>query len=113
MKARRIRSVRGRKVYGYVKRRPAKKGIISLLFFCLAVLIIVLLLMASYTSKGTSGAVIGAYGLIAQLLSAFGIWFAKESYHEPNRAYGVSHAGVILNTLLVTILAAVFIAGML
>ena len=111
MRSRDIRRIRKKRRYGYAKRSPARKGIFSLAVWLLAFISLVLLILASYVKGGEAGAYIGALGLITEFLAIFGIWLGVDSFHEPDRSYGVSQVATGLNVITAAAFIIIFIIG--
>jgi len=111
MRTRDIRRIRKKRRYGYAKRSPARKGILSLAVWLLAFICLVLLILVAYVHGGSAGAYIGALGLMTEFLAIFGIWLGADSFHEPDRSYGVSQIATGLNIITAVAFIIIFIIG--
>lgn len=106
-----LRYTKNNKVYGYSKRKPARKGVLAMWLFGIAVADIAALIALSAARGGTVSATAGAVGVVGAVLCVYGILLARESFHEPDRSYRVSRIAIALNAALLVILALIFIIG--
>ena len=59
-------------------------------------------ILLSFRARGEGSMQVGAYGLLALVLSLFGLIFGLLSYKEQDKRYGVSFFGTFINGIIIT-----------
>lgn len=105
-----------KKKYGKGSKRPRKPqseyGRISCLHAAVIAVLFFVMAAVAYIQKGNAAIYIGVAGIMAMLLSMFGISAGFHGLREREKAHMTSRVGVGLNTAFLLIFAVLFIGGL-
>ena len=107
-----IKERKRRSKYGRPKLKHARKGMESCIAAVGVFLLLVILLMITYSSKGEAAAIIGAFGIVSAILAGFGVSIGIKGFKERDKNYISCKIGITLNSLIVLLFAAIFIRGL-
>lgn len=65
----------------------------------------------SFAARGEGSMQVGAYGLLALVLSFFGLIFGLLSYKEQDKRYGISFFGTFTNGVIIVMLILFILVG--
>ena len=65
----------------------------------------------SFVARGEGSMQVGAYGLLALVLSFFGLIFGLLSYKEQDKRYGISFFGTFTNGVIIVMLILFILVG--
>jgi hypothetical protein len=68
--------------------------------------------LLSFRARGEGSMQVGAYGLLALVLSLFGLIFGLLSYKEQDKRYGVSFFGTFINGIIIVMLILFILVGL-
>lgn len=97
--------------YMFFSVKPAKGGIVSLIFGGISVAMLIVCVCLSYVSGGQAGRIAGSLALTSFIVSGFGIYFGFRGLKEEERAYLPCKIGIILCGCICTFVAALFVIG--
>ena len=69
-------------------------------------------ILLSFRARGEGSMQVGAYGLLALVLSLFGLIFGLLSYKEQDKRYGVSFFGTFINGIIIVMLILFILVGL-
>jgi len=95
----------------YIKKRYAKKGILSTFLFLVAFLFLLIGIGMAFKSNGNSGLIVAALGFCAMLLSITGIAYGFSAYTEEDKDYFFARIGIVANILLFLGMIVIIIFG--
>ena len=102
---------KGKTAYGYIRKKAPAKGIRSIWLFGAALLCFAVVIVSN-AGKDEPGILSGGILMISAILCICGIWNARQSFHEPDRAYGISKIGIVLNSIFLILLVIMFLIGL-
>ncbi|MDY5846249.1 MAG: DUF6142 family protein [Bariatricus sp.] len=108
----RERKKRGNRKYGQAKLRHSRKGILSLMMAAVVAGIFIALILTALLNKGSSGAIIGSFGLFDILLAITGIICGVKGFRERDKNYFTCKMGIGINVFILLCLIAVFVRGL-
>lgn len=112
-KRERERRNRMRRKYGQAKPKHAKRGIISCILAGVVLLILTVSLVTAYRNEGTAKPIIGAFGLIALILSGCGLYMGVKGFKEREKDYITCKVGVACCASFIFIFILIFCRGLL
>lgn len=87
-------------------------GVLSAVLAIIALIILGYSIYLSFMAGGEGRTEVGAYGLLAMVLSFFGIIFGLLSYKEQDKRYGVSFFGTFTNGIILILLVLFILIGL-
>lgn len=87
-------------------------GVLSAVLAIMALIILGYSIYLSFMAGGEGSTEVGAYGLLAMVLSFFGIIFGLLSYKEQDKRYGVSFFGTFTNGIILIMLVLFILIGL-
>ncbi|MDD3401739.1 MAG: DUF6142 family protein [Hespellia sp.] len=108
----RERRKKGQRRFGQVKRRHSTMGIRSCRYAGGSAGLLLYCILISFLCGGKAGGIIGAFGIIAFLLAAHGIYAAIKGRRERDKNYITCRIGGICNGLLVLGMGIIFVGGL-
>ena len=69
-------------------------------------------ILLSFRARGEGSMQVGAYGLLALVLSLFGLIFGLLSYKDQDKRYGVSFFGTFINGIIIVMLILFILVGL-
>lgn len=87
-------------------------GILSSVLALIALAVLGYSVYLSFMARGEGMAQVGAYGLLALVLSFFGIIFGLLSYREQDKRYGASFFGTFTNGIILVLLVLFILIGL-
>lgn len=105
---------RRKKKYGHVhvRSKQSKYGKRSCKFAGVIAILFAVLVYISYMCDGKAAAYIGVGGILALILSMFGISAGLNGIRERDKSHFTSRLGVILNTGFLLLFAVLFFGGL-
>lgn len=110
VKEKRMRRIRK---FGQAKVKHAKKGIYSCIFAGGIFLTMCLLVTITFQSRGTSGGLIGSFGLLCIIASGMGIYTGYGGFKEREKNYLTCKIGMIANGVFLFCFVLFFLRGLL
>jgi lipopolysaccharide export LptBFGC system permease protein LptF len=98
--------------YKFSDKTHPRLGIISVLFALAALIIMISVSYVSSRSKGNGNMYLGLFGLIAMVMSIFGLVSAIKSVNEKEILYTLPVIGLVVNGLLVIGCAILYFIGL-
>lgn len=86
-------------------------GVLSSVLAIAAFIILGYSIYLSFVARGEGMTEVGAYGLIAMVLSFFGTILGLLSYKEQNKRYGISFFGTFTNGIILILLVLFILIG--
>lgn len=108
----RERRKRENRKYGQAQLKHAKKGVISCVIAASVLIVLVLMLIKVYTSRGTATAFIGGLGLVSLIVSLVGCIFGYKGFREREKNYLTCKMGMGCNICIIFIYIAIFFRGL-
>lgn len=99
--------------YGQTPLRHARKGVYSCIYGGVVLILVLLLLIISFLSKGEVGVIFGLIGLGTLVLSGMGLYLGIKGLRERNKNYITCKVGIGMNGVFLLGMAAIFIRGLL
>lgn len=87
-------------------------GVLSSALAVISVIVLGYSIMLSFNARGEGSAQVGAYGLLALVLSLFGVIFGLLSYKEQDKRYGISFFGTFTNGVIFVMLILFILVGL-
>lgn len=87
-------------------------GIVASTIAVLSLLILGYSVHLSFAARGMGTELVGALGLLAMILSLFGLIFGLLSYKEQDKRYGPSFFGTFTNGLILILLILFILTGL-
>ena len=109
---RRERRRKKRKLYGQMRMKHSKRGIISCIMAGVSLALNIGVIVIAYHSSGKTAAYIGGFGVMAVLLSGTGIYMAVRGLKERNRQKITCKIGMAVNCVLMIGLLGIFCRGL-
>lgn len=103
---------RRRTKYGQAKLKESRRGMESCIAAVSIFLLLILLLIMAYTTRGQAAAIIGAIGLLTILCACFGIVLGIKGFKERDKSYTSCKVGIGLNIFFVLLFIIIFIRGL-
>lgn len=98
--------------YGQKPLKHAKKGVQSCMLATLVVLLLILMVMRSFSEKGEVSVWVGFAGLFSAALAAAGLKTGMKGFKEREKNYITCKVGAISNGAMLAGLVAMFIRGL-
>lgn len=105
------RKKRGNRKYGQAKFKHSRKGILSCTISALAAMVILILIVAAYLSRGGLGPIAGSFGDFAVVLSVMGIVAGVKGFKERDKNYLTCKVGIAVNIIILLCSITVFVRG--
>lgn len=99
--------------YGQTPLRHARKGVYSCIYGTVVFVLLFLMLIISYASKGEIGVIFGLIGLGTLVLALMGLLLGLRGLRERNKNYTTCKVGIGMNSAILLGMAAIFIRGLL
>lgn len=99
--------------YGQTPLRHARKGVYSCIYGVVVCILLFLMLIISYVSKGEVGVIFGLIGLGTLVLALMGLLLGLRGFRERNKNYTTCKVGIGMNSMILLGMAAIFIRGLL
>ena len=98
--------------YGQAPLKHAKKGVYSCIYAVVVFLLLLLMMIHSYISKGEVGLLMGFAGLGTLALSVMGLSLGIRGRKERDKNYITCKVGIAVHSVVLAGLAALFIRGL-
>lgn len=98
--------------YGQAPLKHAKKGVYSCIYAVVVFLLLLLMMIYSYTSKGEVGLLMGFAGLGTLALSVMGLSLGIRGRKERDKNYITCKVGIAVHAVFLAGLTALFIRGL-
>ena len=98
--------------YGQAKLKHAKKGVISCVIAACVLVVLTLMLIKVYISRGAAATFVGGLGLVSVIASMAGCVFGYKGFREREKNYLTCKIGIGGNIFLVFIYIAIFLRGL-
>lgn len=95
----------------FTDKSHATKGIISTILGGISLVLMIVLVVISYSMKGAAGIYAGSIGLTAFVVSVIGLIAGFSSFKERERYYLFSKIGSLLNVMIVVLWIGIYIIG--
>ena len=102
---------RGSRKYGQARKKHSKKGVYSCVVAGVILVLLLILLVFTYSSKGQAAALIGASGLGALILSWIGVTMGIRGLREREKDYITCKIGIGSNAFFLLVFIMIFIRG--
>lgn len=89
----------------------ATNGIIATILGGISLVLMIVLVIISYTKKGDAGLYAGSIGLTAFVIAIIGLITGISSFKERERYYLFSKIGSLLNAMIIALWIAIYIIG--
>lgn len=99
--------------YGQTPLRHARKGVYSCIYGVVVFVLLFLMLIISYVSKGEVGVIFGLIGLGTLVLAGMGLVLGLRGLKERNKNYTTCKVGIGMNSAVLLGMTAIFIRGVL
>lgn len=99
--------------YGQTPLRHARKGVYSCIYGVVVFVLLFLMLIISYVSKGEVGVIFGLIGLGTLVLAGMGLVLGLRGLKERNKNYTTCKVGIGMNSAILLGMTAIFIRGVL
>ena len=106
------RKNRGNRKYGQAKLKHSKKGIQSCVMAGSVFVLLAVMLVTAYISRGGLAPFIGAVGLMTMLLSVVGCATGIRGFKEREKDYRTCKVGIVCNVLFIIGFIAIFCRGL-
>ncbi|MGN1187422.1 MAG: DUF6142 family protein [Lachnospiraceae bacterium] len=87
-------------------------GVLSSVLAIIALIVLGYSIYLSFMARGEGMTDVGAYGLLALVLSFFGVVFGLLSYKEQDKRYGTSFFGTFTNGIILILLVLFILIGL-
>ncbi len=87
-------------------------GVLSSALAIIALAVLGYSIYLSFMARGEGMTEVGAYGLLAMVLSFFGVVFGLLSYKEQDKRYGTSFFGTFTNGIILILLVLFILIGL-
>lgn len=87
-------------------------GVLSSVLAIIALAVLGYSIYLSFMARGEGMTEVGAYGLLAMVLSFFGVVFGLLSYKEQDKRYGTSFFGTFTNGIILILLVLFILIGL-
>lgn len=87
-------------------------GVLSSVLAIIALAVLGYSIYLSFMARGEGMTEVGAYGLLAIVLSFFGVVFGLLSYKEQDKRYGTSFFGTFTNGIILILLVLFILIGL-
>lgn len=103
---------RSRRKYKFTDKSQSAGGIFSTILAVFAIAFFIMAVWISYGKAGNAGREIGLLGVLSLFLSAIGLYIGVKSFQEEEIFFLFSWMGSILNAIMLTGMAMVFLIGL-
>lgn len=97
--------------YSFAKKKETEGGFASMIFAGLTLLLFLITLVYSFIMKGKAPSWVGAFGIMAMLLSGNGFFVGISSFKEKEKSYWYSVVGSMANGIFFIGWLALFLIG--
>lgn len=101
-----------KKSYKFTNKKQSVRGIISTIYFVMAVGLIVYAIVLSFKAKGNGGVAVGALGMEALIVSVAGVAMGIYSFKEEEVFLKFPWIGTVGNTIVCLFLLGAILVGM-
>jgi hypothetical protein len=95
----------------FTDRNHAVNGIISTILGGISLVLMLVLVLLSYSQAGNAGVYTGSIGLVAMIVSIVGLFVGISSFKERESYYLFSKIGSLLNIMIITFWIAIYVIG--
>jgi len=95
----------------FTDKSHATNGIISTILGGISVVLMIVLIIISYSKSGAAGVYTGSIGLTACIIAVIGLITGISSFKERERYYLFSKIGSLLNIIIIALWIAIYIIG--
>ncbi len=89
----------------------ATKGILATILGTISLVLMIVLVIISYSEKGDAGIYVGSIGLVAFVMAIIGLITGISSFKERERYYLFSKIGSLLSAMIIVLWIAIYIIG--
>ena len=108
----RERKKRGRRKYGQAKLKHSRRGINACILAGGALVIMAVLLIFAYYSRGTSAPIIGGLGIMAMFLNCYALYMGIRGFKEREKDYLTCKIGVACSLVFLLCFIIIFCRGL-